>query len=160
MIPIIKILAEKKLMGKRIRTSLLENRTPELWRSFMPRRKEIKNNINTELFSIQVYDQSFDFKDFNPDTPFDKWAAVEVEDIEVVPYDMEIFILVGGVYAVFIHKGSNTDNKTFEYIFSTWLPNSEYVVDNRPHFEILGEKYKNNDPTSEEEIWIPIKKKA
>ncbi len=39
------------------------------------------------------------------------------------------------------------------------LPNSEYELENRPHFEVLGEKYKNNDPNSEEEIWIPIKKK-
>jgi AraC family transcriptional regulator len=29
-------------------------------------------------------------------------------------------------------------------------------LDDRPHFEVLGEKYKNNDPTSEKEIWIPI----
>lgn len=45
-----------------------------------------------------------------------------------------------------------------EYIYGSWLPNStEYARDNRPHFEILGEKYKNNDPESEEEIWIPVK---
>ncbi len=25
--------------------------------------------------------------------------------------------------------------------------------------EVLGEKYKNADPNSEEEIWIPIKRK-
>lgn len=30
----------------------------------------------------------------------------------------------------------------------------------QPHFEVLGEKYKDNDPTSEEEIWIPIKAKG
>ena len=36
---------------------------------------------------------------------------------------------------------------------------SKYSIDNRPHFEIIGEKYKNNDPNSEEEIWIPIKPK-
>ena len=36
---------------------------------------------------------------------------------------------------------------------------SEYEFDNRPQFEILGEKYKNNAPDSEEEIWIPIKKR-
>ncbi len=63
-----------------------------------------------------------------------------------------------GLYAVFIHKGdASTAPKTFEYIFGTWLPNSEYLLDNRPHFEILGEKYKNEDPNSEEEVWIPIK---
>jgi AraC family transcriptional regulator len=41
----------------------------------------------------------------------------------------------------------------------TWLPSSDYVLDNRPHFEILGEKYKINDPESEEKIWIPVRKK-
>jgi AraC family transcriptional regulator len=29
----------------------------------------------------------------------------------------------------------------------------------RPHMELLGEKYRNNDPHSEEEIWIPIEPK-
>jgi hypothetical protein len=29
-----------------------------------------------------------------------------------------------------------------------------------PHFEVLGDKYKNNDPSSEEEVWIPIKPKV
>ncbi|MGK2861531.1 MAG: GyrI-like domain-containing protein [Chitinophagaceae bacterium] len=48
----------------------------------------------------------------------------------------------------------------FSYIFNTWLPPSGYDLDNRPHFEILGEKYKNDDPLSEEEIWIPIKQKV
>jgi predicted transcriptional regulator YdeE len=36
---------------------------------------------------------------------------------------------------------------------------TEKKIDNRPHFEVLGDKYKNNDPSSEEEIWIPIRKK-
>ena len=63
------------------------------------------------------------------------------------------------MYAVFEYKGLNTDTKIFEFIFGIWLPSSKYNMDNRPHFEILGEKYKNNDPNSEEEIWIPIKLK-
>lgn len=29
-----------------------------------------------------------------------------------------------------------------------WLPNSDYLLDDRPHFELLGDKYKNNDPNS------------
>jgi len=37
------------------------------------------------------------------------------------------------------------------------VPSSDYELDNRPQFEILGQKYKNNDPSSEEEIWIPVK---
>jgi AraC family transcriptional regulator len=73
---------------------------------------------------------------------------------------MESFTLKGGLYAVFLHKGAaSTGQKTFQYIFEMWLPNSGYLLDNRPHFEILGAKYKNEDPNSEEEVWIPIKQK-
>lgn len=64
------------------------------------------------------------------------------------------------LYAGFIHKGADsTASKTFEYIFGTWLPNSEYLLDNRPYFERLGEKYKNEYLSTEEEIWIPIKQR-
>lgn len=64
-----------------------------------------------------------------------------------------------GLYAVFNHVGdASKAREIFGYIFGVWLPNSEYEFDNRPQFEILGEKYKSNSPDSEEEIWIPIKK--
>ena len=64
------------------------------------------------------------------------------------------------VYAVFVHKGAaGSGPEIFRYIFGKWLPESGYLPDKRPHFEILGEKYKNEDPDSEEEIWIPVKPK-
>jgi AraC family transcriptional regulator len=155
----IEILSEKKLIGKRITTSFANNRTAELWRSFMPQRKEIKNNIGSELYSLQIYPALF-FNNFNPNTTFEKLATVEVTDYETVPHEMETFILPSGLYAVFIYKGAaSAAAPTFQYILGTWLPNSEYVLDTRPHFEILGEKYKNEDPDSEEELWIPIKVK-
>ena len=156
--PRIRTLAEKKLIGKQIQMSLADNKTFELWQSFMPRRKEIQNNIGTELYSMQVYDALY-FDNFNPNATFEKWAAIEVSDFEIIPDEMETFTLTGGLYAVFFYKGLNTDTEIFQYIFGTWLPNSEYTLDHRPHFELLGSNYKNNDPNSEEEIWIPIKEK-
>jgi len=48
--------AEKKFVGSRMSMSLTENKTSELWQSFMPKRKEIQNGIGTSIFSIQVYD--------------------------------------------------------------------------------------------------------
>lgn len=160
MTPRIEILTEKKLIGKRMRMNFSIDKTFELWKSFMPRRKEIKNNLTSEFFSMQVYDKSFDFKNFDADSTFEKWAAIEVADFNTIPDGMECFTLKGGVYAVFIHKGAaSTGAKTFQYIFGTWLPKSNYSMDNRLHFEILGEKYKREDPNSEEEIWIPIKRK-
>lgn len=158
MIPRIEFLEEKKLIGKKLKMSFAENKTFELWRSFMPHRKEIKNSLSSELFSMQVYGPSFDFMNLNISMLFEKWAALEVADFESVPNEMETFTLPCGLYAVFLHIGAaSTGPITFKYIFGTWLPNSEYLLDNRPHFEILGEKYKNEDPSSEEEIWIPIK---
>jgi AraC family transcriptional regulator len=138
--------------------SLAENKTGELWKNFMLRRKEITNNIGTNLYSVQVYDP-LHFQVFNPNKTFEKWAMVEVTDFESVPHGMESFKLPGGLYAVFLHQGPSEGPTTFQYIFGTWLPNSDYLLDNRPHFEILGEKYKNDDPSSEEEFWIPVKVK-
>ena len=158
--PRIEILPEKRLAGNHMRMTLSDNKTSELWRNFMKKRKEIKNILTSEMFSIQVYDKAFDFEKFDQDIPFEKWAAIEVTDFDAIPDEMEPFTLTGGLYAVFIHKGAaQTGAETFRYIFGSWLPNSEYSPDLRPHFEILGEKYKNDDPASEEEVWIPIKQK-
>jgi AraC family transcriptional regulator len=156
--PVIKSLTEKKLVGKRITMSLADNKTFSLWQSFMPRRKEIANNLSADLFSMQVYHPSHDFT--QPTQEFEKWAALEVTDFNTIPDGMEPFELVGGLYAVFLYQGLSTDTSIFRYIFGEWLVSSDYLLDNRPHFEILGEKYKNNDPNSEEEIWIPVKPKT
>ncbi len=157
--PTIKTLPEKKLIGIRLTMTFANNQTVKLWQTFGPKRKEIKNSLTTELFSMQVYPHPFDPSFSNLNTGFEKWAAVEVSDFGTIPEEMESFTLAGGLYAVFHYKGLSTDTKIFKYIFGTWLPASKYYIDNRPHFEILGENYKNNNPVSEEEIWIPIKPK-
>jgi len=155
--PRIETSPEKKLIGKRMTMSLSNNKTGELWLSFMPRRREIQNSLTSELFSMQVYNRPLDLGNMNQE--FEKWAAVEVADFDAIPDGMETFVLTSGLYAVFHYKGSSTDTGIFRYIFGTWLPGSNYALDNRPHFEILGDKYKNADPNSEEDIWIPIKPK-
>ena len=111
------------------------------------------------MISLQIYDESYGISEFNPDTEFEKWALSEVTDFDSVPENMETFTLMEGLYAVFIHKNAtSTAAQTFNYIFKTWILNSEYELDNkRPYFEILGKKYKNNDVSSEEEIWIPLR---
>jgi len=156
--PRIETLNERKLVGKRLRMSLAENRTAELWKGFMPKRKNITNNVTNDLISISVYSPTY-FTEFRLTNEFEKWASVEVSDYDNIPNDLEIFVLTGGLYAVFDYKGSSTDNSIFQFIFGTWLPGSAYFLDDRPHFEVLGDKYKNNDPRSEEEIWIPVKSK-
>lgn len=158
MIPRIETINEKKLVGKRLTMSFANYNIGELWRSFTPRRNEITNNLTNDLISMVIYTPNH-FANFKPTNEFERWAVVEVSDFDNMPHEMEIFVLPSGLYAVFDYKGLSTDNSIFQYILGVWLPSSDYVLDNRPHFEVLGDKYKNNDPTSEEEIWIPIKTK-
>src|SRR4051794_21012482 len=95
---------EKKLIGKRIKMSFANDKTRELWQSFMPVRKEIQNTIDSTLYSLEVYDHAF-FHNFNAEREFDKWAAVEVTDFNTIPAGMETLLLPVGLYAVFIFKG-------------------------------------------------------
>lgn len=156
--PIITTLAEKKLVGKRLTMSAAADRTPELWRSFMPRRKEITQALGTDLFNVKIFQPGY-FAQFSPNALFEKWAAVEVTNFDGMPEDMEDFTLPGGLYAVFRYRGSSADPRIFQFIFGEWLPSSkDYELDDRPHFDLLGEKYRNNDLDSEEQIWVPIKR--
>jgi AraC family transcriptional regulator len=159
MTPRIVTITEKKLVGKRMVMSYANYRIGELWGGFMPKRREITNNLTNDLISLVVY-SPIHFVDFKPTSEFERWATVEVENFNNVPDTMEPFILSGGLYAVFNYKGMSSGASVFfQYIYSEWVPNSDFILDNRAHFEVLGEKYKNNDPSSEEEIWIPIKTK-
>jgi len=73
---------------------------------------------------------------------------------------METITVPDGLYAVFLYKGpASAASNIYQYIFGTWLPNADFLLDDRPHFALMGEKYKNEDPSSEEELWIPIKPK-
>ena len=158
MIPKIELLNGMKLLGIKMQMSLGNNLTGNLWRTFMQRRKEINNVITNNMISMQIYPADY-FVEFSTNKEFNKWAAVEVCDFENIPDGFEKYLLPEGLFAIFNYKGLNTDTTIFNYIYESWLPNSIYDLDNRPHFEMLGDKYKNNDPSSEEEIYIPIKLK-
>ena len=153
--PTIKTFPSTKFIGKNLSFTYADYRVFELWSSFMPCRKEILNTIGTDLYNIQINPENFDF---NPNTPFVKWAAVAVTNFVLVPEGMEVLEIPQGLYAVFNYKGDQSIVAAFfNAIYIEWLPASGYELGNHPQFEILGEKYKYNDPNSEEEIWIPIK---
>lgn len=148
------------LAGRKLQMSVACDRTVELWQSFMPRRNEIPPTAGKCLYSVQVFASEKYFDQFSPEIEFEKWATVEVTEFTGIPLDMETLVVPEGVYAVFTYKGpANAALPFFQYIFQEWIPNSEYAVDNRPHLAVMGEKYRGNNPDSEEEIWVPIKMK-
>ena len=71
---------------------------------------------------------------------------------------METFILPGGLYAVFLYHGSSDAAAgVFQYILVYGYLNLVIFWTTDHILKYLGEKYKNDDPDSEEEIWIPVK---
>ena len=149
---------ERKLIGKKLVMSLADNRISELWREFNKMLVDVPNRINEELVSASVYPHNY-FEAFDPTIGFERWAAAEVKDFDSVPPGMETLVIPAGLYVVFNYKGLSTDNSVFQYIYETWFPNSGYAPDSRPHFEILGKNYNNHNAQSEEQIWIPVKKR-
>ncbi|WP_250435103.1 GyrI-like domain-containing protein [Hanstruepera flava] len=131
----------------------------KLARQFMPRRQEIINRVGTHSFSIQDYADQ-DFNKITPQTTFNKWVAVEVENHNHIPEDMQPFILKGGDFLVVDYKGSLADfPKLWQTILTDWLPNSKYELDNRPHFEKLPESYNPQNTINEEQVWVPVRLK-
>jgi len=150
-------LKEKILVGKRMDMCFANLKTYDLWHSFMPIKHLITNQLGTEMYSVEVYGRDF-FKNYDPKAIFQKWAAVEVADLGEVPAVFETQIVPKGLYAVFTHRGSYTKApETYDSIFKTWLPNADVELDDRPHFAVMGEKYKKEEADSEEEIWIPVR---
>lgn len=134
----------------------LQTFTPwTLWPQIMPRLDQIRNRTSQDLISLRNFNGIPVFgPQANPD--FTYWGGVEVLEANKGFEHLEI---PAGTYAVFHYKGLSSDSTIWRSIYSQWLPNSEWELDERPHFERLGSKYKNDDPTSEEDIYIPIRPK-
>jgi len=150
---------KKKLVGNAIEMSLVDNKTFELFSAFMPKKKHIQNALSTDVFEVLIYDANY-LKNFNPTNTFTKWVTVEVDNYDAIPETMKSLDLNKGLYAVFNYKGLAKDFGTLmQYIYTEYIPKSKYKLDNRPHFNVLNEKTKRNNPDSEETVWIPIKLK-
>jgi AraC family transcriptional regulator len=153
----IETVPSKIFVGMSLEMSTAHDRSPELWRSFMPNRRKIANAISEDVYSLQQFRQLPDFSIAVSDELYTNWALKEVSSIESIPDGMKSFRLGAGLYAVFLHKGTPAEfATTAKFIFQTWLPDSGYRVENRPFFQVLTPAYKPGDPSSEEEMYIPI----
>ena len=157
--PKIVTLDNKKLVGHAIDMSLTDNKTFELFSGFMPNRKQIQNTTGDAIYEVMIYNDSH-FKSFSPANTFTKWATLEVTNCDTIPEGLKTLDLEAGLYSVFQYKGLPQGfGNLMRHILTEWLPKSEYQLDSRPHFNILGENYKKGSPDSEEEVFIPIRLK-
>jgi AraC family transcriptional regulator len=150
------------ICGKSLKMSFQNDRTFELWQSFMPLLKGITDRKDSYLISLLAFENPIDPKQFDPSAEFTKWAAVPlVKDHSGSFEKLDLYTISGGLYAVFKHRGPASEfSKSMQYIYGEWLPDSDYELDGREHFEILPQGYRPDDPNAEEDIWIPIRKKS
>jgi AraC family transcriptional regulator len=61
-------------------------------------------------------------------------------------------------YAVFTHKGTLYNlGETYNFIFSKWVKDCGYEINTMLNFEWYDDRFKDNDPNSEFDIYVPIK---
>ena len=149
----------QRIIGLSRVMSFADDKTSLLWQSFMPRRREIEHTKNVDFISLQLYPEKFMSSGFNVHLLFEKWAAVAVSENAVPPEGMKELTIPEGMYAIFDHQGpANEFQRTTNYIYNKWLPDSDFILDNRPHYEVLPDGYNPRDDDATEQVFIPIKK--
>ena len=132
------------------------NEIPELWTQFNQRMEELgglKNETGEAAIGLCIT------PDDEPlEGAFEYVAGLPVTEVEEVPEDFVVRHVPEQTYAVFAHKGDMAGlSKTYEYIYETWLPQSDYELAQKMDFEYYDEDFKNFAPDSVFYIYIPIK---
>jgi AraC family transcriptional regulator len=126
------------------------NEIPGVWDALHPRIGEIGNMATDRVaYGISAY--------MDPSTgEFDYVAGFEVSSTEDIPEGMIHFEVPGGKYAVFATTLPAIGG-TFRHAYHTWMPTSGYQPAGSPEFERYDEGFDPQDPSSEFDLYIPIK---
>lgn len=155
--PTIETLDSMKVAGIHRSMSFADPAMRELWQAFRPRANEIPSRASEDFVSLRVFEQPVRGAP-TLESRFEQWAAVEVTQFNDLPQGIDSHVLGGGMYALFTYRGRASDFATAaRYIYGEWLPGSDYEVDDREFFEILGPAYRPDDPHATEKVWIPVR---
>ncbi len=159
--PKIITLPETHLLGHSIQTTLTKNESKQLWTTFRQDLSKTAYSAAHTFYNVHQYKNLDFFKQYSPNTEFIKWACTKLNPDLACPDGFKSLQIETGLYAIFEHHGSVLDfNRTMTFILQEWLPNSEYVLDHRAHFEVLDHRYLGPmNPDSVEDVYIPIKLK-
>jgi len=147
-----------KLVGLSCQTTMATNSIPQLWDEFNKVCDKIADNVHRGR-AIGVCSSEPDVE-MTEDTPFTYTAGVEVSGFENAAKEMVQKEMPGSEYAVFEHKGSlETLHETYQAIYGSWFPASEYVQTADYDFELYDERFCFGAEDSVMEIWVPVRKK-
>ncbi len=130
-----------------------KNDLSEPWGHLVKSLSLIPNRKTPERY----YQMQYWFPDQDPNF-FYFFISVEVNKIDELPVQFTSKIIPEQSYLRFKHRGlANTVGFTYEYIYNTFLPQTEYKLPHLYNFEFYGDEYKgpyNEDSISE--VYIPI----
>jgi AraC family transcriptional regulator len=84
-------------------------------------------------------------------------CGVEVQSFDAVPKEFGRMRVPAVRYAVFLHEGNVAGiQKTWQEIFSQWLPSSGMRSANTPDFEVYDERFDGATGEGGVEIWLGV----
>jgi AraC family transcriptional regulator len=128
----------------------IADQLPPLWDTFLKQVNNIENRIDGIGYGvIQQTNEKTDHLEY--------YAAVEVSSLGYYPEDMECINIPTANYATFTHKGNvNKINNTVNYIYSSWLLQSDKQHSYAADLEIYDHRYIADSDDSIIEYAIPI----
>ncbi|WP_224491079.1 GyrI-like domain-containing protein [Robertkochia flava] len=133
----------------------------EPWMKFMPLLKTLASGrADSYLYAVQEYQTNPDSPQYGPATIIHFWAGIRMRnEANLLPKEVESLTVTSGSYAVFLHRGPAREfSKTMDDILNGWLPDSGYVLEQRPHLQVMTPEYKGPEhPDAEEEVWVPVR---
>ncbi|MCD4820456.1 MAG: GyrI-like domain-containing protein [Candidatus Cloacimonetes bacterium] len=146
-----------KIVGMSVKTTMKNNKIPNLWNEFMPRVEEIRDFcVPIVAIGLCPY-EGVDYEDYNDETEFEYIAGIMVNEISEIPEGMISREIQTNKYAVFTHKGK-LDNLGDSYQKAMiWLKENGKTLVNEDEFELYDERFKFGEDDSEMDIYFPIK---
>jgi AraC family transcriptional regulator len=136
------------VVGLRIRTKPKSPEISKLWDQYVPRIDEVPHIAELDV-SYGVMAGTEDKLDYMAGNP--------VSEVTELPADMSSWEIASNTYAVF-ETTILTLEETFDSIFASWLPTSDYKQASGPLLERYGETFSPDNPVLS--IYIPVEKKA
>lgn len=123
------------------------------WARFMNEIQTVKHKITPErYYQVQYWSENQEIGGLFFFTGIEVAQATDLNPLFVVK------TIPKGKYLRFIHKGlSNKVGYTYKYIYTQFLPDTNYKLIKPLNFEFYGERYKGPfNEQSESEIFIPV----
>lgn len=138
------------VVGLLLHTRPMSPEIPALWDRFVPRMGEIQHQSEQHVSYglMGHFDQTTGM--------FDYMAGSAVTQVAQLPSGMTRWDVSANTYAV-LETVLPKIGETMDYLYTTWLPSTEYQAVDAPSFERYGEAFSPENPVVE--IYVPVKKK-